>query len=74
MEVIKLIAEIDNTGKLKIDLPTNLEAGEVDLVVIVNPLLKKDKRQNIYDFSNLPGELSWRGDAVTIQRKLRDEW
>lgn len=74
MEVIKLIAEIDNTGKLKIDIPTNLEAGEVDLVVIVNPLLKKDKRQNIYDFSNLPGELSWRGDAVTIQRKLRDEW
>lgn len=74
MEVIKLKAEIDNTGKLNINLPTNLKAGEVDLVVIVNPVSKKDKRQNTYDFSNLVGELSWRGDAVTIQRKLRDEW
>lgn len=74
MEVIKLTAEIDNRGKLKIDLPTNLKAGEVDLVVIVNPVPKKNQRQNTYDFSNLAGELSWRGDAVTIQRKLRDEW
>ena len=74
MEVIKLIAEIDNTGKLNINLPTNLEAGEVDLVVIINPVSKKHKRQNAYNFSNLAGELSWRGDAVTKQRKLRDEW
>lgn len=74
MEVIKLTAEIDNTGKLNINLPTNLKAGEVDLVVIVNPVSKTDKKQNTYDFSNLAGKLSWRGDAVTIQRKLRDEW
>ncbi len=38
MEVLKLTAEIDNTGKLNINLPTNLSAGKVDLVVIVNPV------------------------------------
>ena len=27
-----------------------------------------------YDFSDLAGHLSWRGDTVTVQRALRDEW
>ncbi|MEM8717808.1 MAG: hypothetical protein AAGE84_00675 [Cyanobacteria bacterium P01_G01_bin.39] len=27
-----------------------------------------------YDFSDLAGKLSWQGDAVETQRKLRDEW
>jgi hypothetical protein len=74
MEVLKLTTEIDRTGQLKIDLPTNLEAGKVDLVVIVNPVAEKDKEQNNYDFSDLEGKLSWQGDAVATQRQLRDEW
>ena len=73
MEVLKLTTKIDDAGQLKIDLPTNLEAGEVDLVVIVNPVSKEDKRQNIRDFSDLE-KLSWQGDAVATQRNLRDEW
>ncbi len=74
MEVLKLTTEIDEMGHLKIDLPTSLEAGKVDLVVIVNPVTEKDKKQNPYDFSNLKGKLSWQGDAVAAQRQLRDEW
>jgi hypothetical protein len=27
-----------------------------------------------YDFSDLAGRLTWRGDAVAVQRALRDEW
>jgi hypothetical protein len=27
-----------------------------------------------YDFSDLTGRLSWRGDVVEVQRALRDEW
>ncbi|MDB9517488.1 hypothetical protein PN466_11065 [Roseofilum reptotaenium CS-1145] len=27
-----------------------------------------------YDFSDLAGQLTWQGDAVAIQRMLRDEW
>jgi hypothetical protein len=27
-----------------------------------------------YDFSDLAGRLTWQGDAVTVQRTLRDEW
>lgn len=27
-----------------------------------------------YDFSDLAGRLIWQGDAVMVQRALRDEW
>lgn len=27
-----------------------------------------------YDFSDLAGRLIWQGDAVGVQRALRDEW
>lgn len=27
-----------------------------------------------YDFSDLTGRLSWRGDVIEEQRALRDEW
>ncbi len=27
-----------------------------------------------YDFSDLSGKLEWKGDAVTQQRTMRDEW
>ena len=27
-----------------------------------------------YDFSDLSGKLEWKGDAVTQQRAMRDEW
>ena len=74
MEVLKFTAKVDDEGQLKIDVPTNLEAGTVDLVVIINPSANKDIKQNIYDFSSLEGKLSWKGDAVATQRKLRDEW
>ena len=70
MEVLKLTNEIDDKGQLKIDLPTNLEAGKVDLVVIVNPVAEKAKEQNNYDFSDLEGKLSWQEDAVAAQRKV----
>ena len=42
--------------------------------MIVNPVREKDKKPNSYDFSDLSGKLSWRGDAVATQRQLRNEW
>lgn len=27
-----------------------------------------------YNFSDLCGSLSWKGDAVAVQRSMRDEW
>lgn len=74
MEVLKVTTDIDSTGQLNINLPTNLEASKVDVVVIVNPISEREKAQSNYDFSDLAGKLSWQGDAVATQRSLRDEW
>ena len=74
MEVLKFTTEIDETGKLKIDLPTNLKPGKVDLIVVANPVTEKMTTKNTYDFSDLEDKLDWQGDAVAMQRKLRNEW
>jgi len=47
---------------------------EREILVVLNPILSDVKQKSSYDFSDLVGRLTWRGDAVTIQRNLRDEW
>jgi len=48
----------------------------LDYVRVVSKSGKENKNaQNPgYDFSDLAGKLTWRGDAVTEQRRMRDEW
>ncbi|APC91090.1 MULTISPECIES: hypothetical protein [Francisella] len=41
-------------------------------VIILTPDENDEKKK--YDFSDVAGKLSWRGDVVSEQRKLRDEW
>ncbi|MEH1946245.1 MAG: hypothetical protein V7K77_04675 [Nostoc sp.] len=73
MEVLKLTTKIDESGYLNLNIPTQLAAVEVDIVVVLNPISSEEKQLN-YDFSDLVGRLTWRGDAVAMQRDLRDEW
>ncbi len=47
---------------------------EQEVLVFVNPISSDVKQKSSYDFSDLVGRLAWRGDAVTMQRNLRDEW
>jgi hypothetical protein len=55
------------------------------LLVLLESLVQQEERDSTievldnvedvrYDFSDLVGRLSWRGDAVAVQRALRDEW
>ena len=74
MEVLKLITTIDKSGYLSINIPTKLAAGLVNIVVVLNPVSLEVKPHPRYNFYDLVGRLSWRGDAVAIQRNLRDEW
>lgn len=69
METLKLTTTIDPDGHLRLDVPTNLPAGEVELVIVLSK-----PRQVRYDFSDLVGKLAWKGDALAAQRALRDEW
>lgn len=74
MEVLKLTTKTDESGYLNLNIPTQLTAVEVNVVVVLNPVSSAEKPQPKYDFSDLAGRLTWRGDAVTMQRTLRDEW
>ncbi|MEG3871552.1 type II toxin-antitoxin system ParD family antitoxin [Microcoleus sp. MON2_D6] len=47
---------------------------EREVLVVLNPVSSDEKQKPSYDFSDLVGRLTWRGDAVTMQRNLRDEW
>jgi hypothetical protein len=74
MEVLKLKTISDGAGYLNLTVPTHLGAGEVDVVVVLNPGVASEKEALRYDFSDLMGRLSWQGDPVAVQRTLRDEW
>lgn len=47
---------------------------EREILVVVNPVSSDEKQKISYDFSDLVGRLTWQGDAVKMQRNLRDEW
>lgn len=74
MEVLKLTNKIDESGYLNLNIPTQLAAVEVNIVVVLNPVSSESKQQPSYDLSDLVGRLTWQGDAVAMQRNLRDEW
>lgn len=74
MQVLRFASEIDPDGHLRVDVPTQLPVGRVDLVVVINSDPQKKTSSRKYDFSDLVGKLAWRGNAVAEQRSLRDEW
>ncbi|WP_414526872.1 hypothetical protein [Nodularia chucula] len=74
MEVLKLTTTIDESGYLHLNIPTRLAAGDVNIVVVLNPVSSEEEHKPRYDFSDLVGRLTWEGDAVAIQRSIRDEW
>lgn len=47
---------------------------EREILVVVNPVSSDEKQKISYNFSDLVGRLTWQGDAVKMQRNLRDEW
>ncbi|MEH2001895.1 MAG: hypothetical protein V7L00_24715 [Nostoc sp.] len=74
MEVFQLSTIVDASGHLYLDIPTQLAPGQVNIVVVLNPVASDSTQKSNYDFSDLAGKLVWEGDALAMQRVLRDEW
>jgi hypothetical protein len=74
MEVLQLTTIVDESGHLRLDIPTRLAPRQVNIVLVLNPLRASQTQITNYDFSDLIGRLTWQGDAVATQRALRDEW
>ena len=72
MQVLKTKGEIGVDGHLRVDVPVELPAGLIELVMVLGGAPPPNGTK--YDFSKLAGGLQWKGDAVREQRVLRDEW
>ncbi len=72
MRTLKMKSHISDDGHLRLDVPTDLPTGDVELVLVIEPA--KAASGAPYDLSDLAGKLDWTGDAVQEQRKLRNEW
>jgi hypothetical protein len=73
MQALTLLGKIDANGHLRLDVLTQLPPGDVELVLVIHPASPPIATQR-YDFSDLTGKLQWQGDAIAMQRTLRDEW
>lgn len=71
METLRINTTIKRGGHLQIDIPTKLQEDDVEVVLIIETKKSPEKQ---YNFSDLAGKLRWSGDALEIQKALRDEW
>ena len=59
-------------------LPEVKQKEALRFVDYLNYLLKQPQIEMIkvqkYTFSDIVGKLTWPGDAVAVQREIRDEW
>ncbi|MEB3151066.1 MAG: hypothetical protein VKL60_18860 [Sphaerospermopsis sp.] len=69
MSLLKGDLSSDLTELLQKQYAVNSDSENVKSLAI-----STDKKPKKYDFSDLMGRLNWRGDAVEMQRSLRDEW
>jgi hypothetical protein len=74
MQVLTLTGKIDSNGHLHLDILTQLPAGNVELVLVINPTPQEKPNRKKYDFSDLAGKLTLQGDPVEIQTTMRDAW
>jgi hypothetical protein len=72
MQVVKTKGQVGSDGRLRLDVPVELPAGTVELILVVSEPVRPNGSK--YDFAGVAGRLEWQGDAVEEQRKLRDEW
>jgi len=71
MTMLRTSGQVDAHGRLRLEIPTKLPQGQVDVVVVIE---SQHNGAAGYDFKDLAGKLTWRGDALSEQRSLRNEW
>lgn len=70
MEVIRLRQATDSNGNLALSIPTVQKNCMVEIVIVITPDEIKQKKPILE--KNF-GKLQWEGDALSEQRRLRNE-
>jgi hypothetical protein len=63
MQAYKLKGKIDRSGKLIITEPTNLNPGEVEVIILQTATTTKDKSSNDESLEN-QNQLFWQGESI----------
>ena len=58
--------------QLHIQLPNDFNFDEVEVLILPKESLEPAKAK--FDFSDLAGQLEWKGNSLDEQQRLRDEW
>lgn len=70
MQIVKTQGEVGTDGRWRLDVPVELPAGPVELVVVVGGSPQPNGSK--YNLAGVVGKLEWQGDALEEQRKLRN--
>jgi hypothetical protein len=80
MQSITLHAHVGSDGVLQLQVPDDLRGQDVRITI--QPVLTLLEAMDLasstsaartYDFADLIGKLQWQGNAIAMQRALRDE-
>jgi hypothetical protein len=71
MEVIKMKKITNSEGNLALNIPTEWKDCNVEVVVVIINEESSPKKPELEKYF---GKLKWQGDALALQRELRDEW
>ena len=69
MTTIIAKGKIDKNGVLRVKHSAFTLNKEIEVTIIF-----QEEKTDKYDFSDLAGKLSWKGDGLSLQKTLRDEW
>jgi hypothetical protein len=71
MDAVRKIIE-NSSNPLTIQLPEGYTNKKLEVIVL--PFEDTILSSKTYNFSDLAGQLEWKGNPLAEQRKLRDEW
>lgn len=76
METIHEKAEVDEAGRLRLDVPCDLPPGPVEVVLVIEPLQPQPAAKALrWEDAYGLGKEIWEGiDAQVYVDALRDEW
>ncbi len=60
MQIVKTQGEVGADGRLRLDVPVELPAGAVELVLVVGSAPQPNGSK--YNFADVVGKLQWQGD------------
>lgn len=77
MTTMRKTVRIPSDRKLRLDLsvPEDVPPGDADVLVVFTVANRPQRRKNLSGLAgSLAGSKTFAGDAVDLQREIRDEW